>query len=64
MTKIAVGQQVKLATQPEVIFVVTKINLDQSYEIQLCSMSKHDLSYDNIPMEMLRLIEKNHDEKG
>lgn len=62
MTKIEVGQKVKLATQPEVIFVVTKINLDQSYEIQLCSMSEPRVSYDNISIEMLRLVQQAQDE--
>ncbi|WP_173910115.1 hypothetical protein [Acinetobacter sp. Marseille-Q1618] len=56
MTKISIGQKVKLATQPELVFVVTKINLDQSYEIQLQSVSNQVLSYDNIPMEMLRVV--------
>ncbi|AWL29664.1 hypothetical protein DJ533_14345 [Acinetobacter defluvii] len=56
MTKIIIGEKVKLATQPELVFVVTKINLDQSYEIQLQNFSNQVLSYDNIPLEMLRVV--------
>ncbi|NNP71541.1 hypothetical protein A7P53_03625 [Acinetobacter defluvii] len=56
MTKITIGEKVKLAIQPELVFVVTKINLDQSYEIQLQNFSNQVLSYDNIPMEMLRVV--------
>ncbi|MFW1859769.1 hypothetical protein [Acinetobacter defluvii] len=56
MTKITIGEKVKLATQPELVFVVTKINLDQSYEIQLQNFSNQVLSYDNIPLEMLRVV--------
>lgn len=56
MTKFHIGQNVCLASNPDLIFQITQINLDRSIQIQvLCSGLSH-LKYDNVSPEMLRKV--------
>lgn len=57
MKKIVVGQQVKLASMQNIIFEVTHINCDESYEIQTHLSEKEVLKYGNISAEMLVLVD-------
>lgn len=56
MTKFDIGQSVRLASNPDIIFQITQINIDRSVQIQvLCSGLSH-LTYDNVSPEMLRKV--------
>lgn len=57
MTTFKIGHKVKLATHPELVFDVVKINQDQSYELQIRLSETKILSYDNISAEMLKKID-------
>lgn len=57
MKKIVVGQQVKLASMQDMIFEVTHVNYDESYEIQAHLTEKEVLKYGNISAEMLVVVE-------
>ena len=57
MTTFEIGHKVKLATHPELIFDVVRINQDQSYELQIRLSEAKILSYDNISAEMLKKID-------
>ncbi len=57
MTTFEIGHKVKLATHPELVFDVVKINQDQSYELQIRLSETKILSYDNISAEMLKKID-------
>ena len=57
MTVFEIGHKVKLATHPELVFDVVKINQDQSYELQIRLSETKILSYDNISAEMLKKID-------
>ena len=57
MTTFKIGHQVKLATHPELIFDVVRINQDQSYELQIRLSETKILSYGNISAEMLKKID-------
>lgn len=57
MKAMFVGQQVKLATHLDMIFVVTKINSDHSYAIQAQSNMAAQLSYDHVVAEMLCVVD-------
>lgn len=50
-----VGQQVKLAVMPDVIFKIIKQNADGSFEVEAHFGNQH-ISYGNIAPEMLRLV--------
>ena len=58
MTTFEIGHKVKLATHPELVFDVVKINQDQSYELQIRLSETKILSYDNISAEMLKKIDQ------
>ena len=57
MTTFEIGHKVKLATHPELVFDVVKIDQDQSYELQIRLSETKILSYDNISAEMLKKID-------
>ena len=58
MTTFEIGNKVKLATHPELIFDVVRINQDQSYELQIRLSETKILSYGNISAEMLKKIDE------
>lgn len=51
------GQLVRLATHPDMVFKIVEINADRSYQIQLKAIETQHLIYDNVPTEMLRSID-------
>ena len=55
MNTMQVGEQVKLAIMPEIIFKITKQNTDGSFEVQ-AHLGNQDISYGNIAPEMLRRV--------
>ena len=57
MNKFIVGDKVKIAIQPEVVFEISKVNHDHSYEIQYQLSDQQVLQYDNIAAEMLKKVE-------
>ena len=57
MRKFEIGEKVKIATQPNVIFEITRINSDHSYEILHKVSDKQIFYYDNIATEMLNKSE-------
>ncbi|QIO06657.1 hypothetical protein [Acinetobacter shaoyimingii] len=57
MKAFEVGQLVRLATHPEMVFEIVEIHGDRSYQIQLHALESQHLSYDNVPAEMLRAKE-------
>ena len=59
MQHIAVGQLVKLATMPEMIFIVTTQNPDGSFAIEEKTAQGYGLKYGHVPQEMLRLVPVN-----
>ncbi len=60
MNKFIVGEKVKIATQADVIFEISKVNPDNSYEIQYRLSELQILKYDNIAAEMLKKVEESH----
>ena len=58
MKSFEMGQLVRLATNPDIVFKIVQINCDSSYQIQMNSWDSTLLSYDNVPAEMLRKIEE------
>lgn len=57
MKSFEIGQLVRLASNPEIIFKIIQINRDYSFEIQVQSWDSNHLSYNNVPPEMLRKVE-------
>ncbi len=57
MNKFIVGDKVKIATQPDVVFVISHVNHDHSYEIQYQLSDQQVLKYGNIAAEMLQKVE-------
>lgn len=56
MKSLTLGQMVKLATHPNLIFKITKVNPDFSYQVQMDGLNRIILSYDNVPFEMLKRV--------
>lgn len=54
MTLLALGQLVQIATHPDLIFKITQVNPDYSYQVQGAGNDSAALSYDNVPAEMLK----------
>ena len=50
-----VGEQVKLAVMPDIVFKIIKKNTDGSFEVAAHFGNQH-ISYDNIAPEMLRRV--------
>ena len=57
MYKFAVGEKVKIATQPDIVFEIIQVNNDHSYEIQYQLSDQQIFKYGNIPAEMLQKVE-------
>ena len=57
MNKFIAGDKVKIAIQPEVVFEISKVNHDHSYEIQYHLSDQQVLQYDNIAAETLQKVE-------
>ena len=57
MNKFIVGEKVRIAIQPNAIFEITKVNNDNSYEVQYKLSEQHCLRYGNIASEMLQRVE-------
>jgi hypothetical protein len=55
MTEMKIGEQVKLAIMPDVIFKIVKQNTDGSFEVQ-AAFGNQNISYGNIAPEMLRRV--------
>ena len=53
-----IGEQVKLAIMPDVIFKIIKQNTDGSFEVEANFGNQH-ISYGNIAPEMLRRVDFN-----
>lgn len=60
MQTLKIGQQVTLAFMEPRIFRVTAVNIDGSYSIETqldhLQDSPQKLSYDNVPLEMLKVL--------
>lgn len=56
MSSFVVGQRVKMASHPELVFEIVAINADQSFEIQSNISSLQHLKYHHISFEMLRAV--------
>ncbi|SPL71046.1 hypothetical protein [Acinetobacter stercoris] len=58
MKRFEMGQVVKLATNPDILFEIVDVNsLDNTYEIRMKVEQSFSLYYQNIAAEMLFLIE-------
>ena len=57
MTKIKLGDTVKLATIANVIFTVVAENADGSFEIEAKLDGESSLRYGNIAKEMIKIVE-------
>lgn len=55
MTTMQIGELVKLATMPELIFKIIKRNSDGSYEV-VADLGNQNISYGHIAPEMLRRV--------
>jgi hypothetical protein len=56
MKLLALGQLVQLASHPDLVFKITQVNPDFSYQVQGASFDSIALCYDNVPSEMLKSI--------
>ena len=54
-----VGEQVKLAIMPDVVFKIIKQNTDGSFEVQ-ANLGNQQISYGHIVPEMLRRVKTAH----
>ena len=54
MSVFSVGQDVLLASNPDLVFQIIRINADQSFDIQGRGPAVEHLKYHHIPAEMLR----------
>lgn len=57
MAAFNIGQKVQLASNPDLVFQITAINPDQTFEIKVYCSELEYLHYHNISAEMLRLKE-------
>jgi len=57
MNKFVVGDKVKVTIQPDIIFEIVCVNLDNSYEIEYQLSSQQIFRYGNIAAEMLKKVE-------
>ena len=62
MTTMQIGELVKLATMPELIFKIIKRNTDGSYEVA-ANLGNQNISYGHIAPEMLRRVTLNLEPK-
>lgn len=55
MSLFRVGQQVYLASNSGITFEIIRINLDQTFEIQVQGLDSNALKFDRVSKEMLQL---------
>ncbi len=56
MLKFHIGQHVQLASNAQIIFQITGINIDHTFQIQMKCSEQNHLKYDNVSAEMLRKV--------
>ena len=54
MSQFTIGQNVLLASNPELVFQIIAIHLDKTFDIQGNGSAERHLTYHHIPSEMLR----------
>ncbi len=57
MSLFHVGQQVYLASNSGITFEIIRINLDQTFEIQVNGSDSNILRFDHVSAEMLQLVD-------
>lgn len=57
MSLFQVGQQVYLASNSGITFEIIRINLDQTFEIQVNGSDSNILRFDHVSAEMLQLVD-------
>lgn len=51
-----IGQKVKLASSEQMIFIVTAVNRDGTYQIEAMGNSGYPLRYEDVPYEILKKL--------
>ena len=58
MSLFLIGQKVVLSNSPEIVYVITAINADSTYQIRYDCSSLSMLNFDNVSAEMLRSVQE------
>ena len=57
MSLFHVGQKVFLASNAGITFEIVRVNLDQTFEIQVQGSAENTLKFDHVSKEMLQLVD-------